>query len=263
VRVKGAFNINSTSKNAWKAVLASMAASELSRIDPSNPAAAPVWDDPGGIKFSRFGHVASSRSYKKGDSADGPEFWRGWRELDADELDKLAEEIVKEVKERGPFRSLAEFVNRNPSSSNVEHQRKGALQAAIDRTVNSNIPASISDKPAMKPTGPFSDAVNGESQAVGHAGYLMQGDILQNLGPIIQARSDYFRIRTRGQAFAANGTTVLATAWCEAFVQRVPEYVDPADASVIHSASLTRETNKTFGRRFEIVSIRWLSSAEI
>lgn len=43
VRVDGAFNINSTSKTAWKAVLASMGASELPRIDPLDPSVAPVW----------------------------------------------------------------------------------------------------------------------------------------------------------------------------------------------------------------------------
>ncbi len=263
VRIGGAFNINSTSKTAWKAVLASMGASELPRIDPANPAAVPVWENPQGTRFSRFGHVATADAFTKAGSGADPAFWLGWREMDTDELDKLAGAIVEEVRARGPFRSLAEFVNRNPASSTIEHQRKGALQAAIDRTINAALPASVSDLPAQKPTGPFSDAISGESQAVAHAGYLMQGDVLQSLGPILQARSDYFRIRTCGRAFAADGKTLLATVWCEAFVQRVPTYVDPADRPEIRAADLVSAANQQFGRRFELVSFRWLSPKEI
>jgi hypothetical protein len=263
VRIKGAFNVNSTSKTAWKAVLASMGASELPRIDLADPSAPPVWERPEGTRFNRFGQVASAEAYTKGGDGLDPSFWLGWRELDAGELDQLAGQIVEEVKARGPFRSLADFVNRDPSSAKSDHRRKGALQAVLDRVVNDTLPSSISDKPARKPSGPFSDAVSGESQAVGHAGYLMQGDLLQSLGPVLQARSDYFRIRTKGQAFAPDGKTVLATAWCEAFVQRVPAFVDAADAPETRLADLTSESNKRFGRRFKMVSFRWLTLNEI
>jgi hypothetical protein len=50
-------------------------------------------------------------------------------------------------------------------------------------------------------------------------------------------------------------------AWCEAVVQRVPDYVDPADPPEA-VAGLT-ETNATFGRRFEIVQFRWLTPEEV
>lgn len=58
VRIAGAFNVNSTSKNAWKAVLSSMGASELPRINPAQPTAAPSWERPEGTRFNRFGHVS-------------------------------------------------------------------------------------------------------------------------------------------------------------------------------------------------------------
>jgi hypothetical protein len=263
IRIGGAFNINSTSKTAWKAMLSSMGASELPRIDPANSTAAPVWENPTGTRFNRFGHVATADAFTKGGDGGDPAFWLGWRELDAAELDRLASEIVAEIKARGPFRSLAEFVNRDPSATNIEHRRKGALQAAIDRTVNAALPASISDKTANKPSGPFSDAVNGESQAVGHAGYLMQGDVLQSLGPLLQARSDYFRIRAYGEARDAGGK-VIARAWCEAFVQRAASYVDPSDRPETRfDDPVIKVTNKNFGRRFDVVSFRWLSATEI
>jgi len=262
IRIEGAFNVNSTSKTAWKAVLSSMGASELPRVNLANPAAAASWEKPKGIRFNRFSHVASADSFMANGNGQDPAFWLGWRELNEKELDDLATEIVKEVKARGPFRSLAEFVNRNPSSSNVAHRQKGALQAAIDRTVNASLPSSVSDQPASKPPGPYSDAINGESQAAGHASYLMQGDILQSLAPILQVRSDYFRIRAYGEALDAKGG-VIARAQCEAFVQREPSYIDPSDRPETENASLKSVPNVRFGRRFNLVSFRWLSSTEI
>lgn len=263
IRIGGAFNINSTSKTAWKALLASMAAAEFPRIDPANPTVAPVWETPGGVRFNRFGHVATNTPYRKGGDGSDPSFWLGWREIDADELDALAEEIVNEVRARGPFRSLAEFVNRNPGASDIGHQRKGALQAAIDKTINAALPVTISDAPAQKPNGPFSNATDGESQAVGQAGYLMQGDVLQSLAPILQPRSDYFRIRAYGEARDSSGN-VTARAWCEAFVQRDTAYVDPSDRPETRSDDpAMKPANKTFGRRFGIASFRWLSPSEV
>jgi hypothetical protein len=186
------------------------------------------WQEPGGIRFNRFSHVLTNGAYEKGGPGDDDPFWQGWRNLSDTELDQLAGEIVKEVKDRGPFRSMAEFVNRNPGAGNVQHQRKGALQAALDRTVNSGLPSTVG-KTATQPTGnQFSAAVSDENSSVGSASYLMQGDVLQSLAPVLQVRSDYFRIRTCGEALDGNGK-VIARAWCEAYVQRTAEYVDSRD----------------------------------
>lgn len=266
ILIDGGFNVNSTSKTAWKAILSSMGGTELPVISPTIAPGAATWSaaPKDGIRFNRFSTVILDSGYKKGDGLTEA-FWQGWRELSDDELDKLAEQIVVEVKARGPFRTFAEFVNRDPNSQTIAFQSKGALQAALDRTVNTAaaIPTSIA-LPASNPEGTaFSQAVDGENQAVGHAGYLMQGDVLQSLAPVLQVRSDYFRIRTCGEAFAADGKTVLATAICEAFVQRTPEYTDTADKPEIATADLGSKVNQTFGRRFQLVSFRWLSSTEI
>jgi hypothetical protein len=59
---------------------------------------------------------------------------------------------------------------------------------------------------------------------------------------------------------------VAAKVWCEAVVQRVPEYLD-ANASTGNPAETEpaslNDTNKRFGRRFQITSFRWLSPGEI
>jgi hypothetical protein len=91
---------------------------------------------------------------------------------------------------------------------------------------------------------------------------LTQGDLLTGLAPIITARGDTYTIRSYGESRSANGTTVAARAWCEATVQRIPEYVDPTNVPEAIPQDLTA-TNKTFGRRFIITSFRWLEPSEI
>jgi hypothetical protein len=264
ILISGAFNVNSTSKTAWKAVFSSMGAGlEFPVISVSqNPKTS--WNKDEGIRFNRFSHALGSGGTFEGGNGSPESFWQGWRKISDDELDDLAEQMVEEVRERGPFRSLGAFVNRDPEGD-PEHQRKGALQAAIDRTVNKpgdHIPEDIS-QPAVNPKGEdFSQAATNEPQAAGGASYLLQGDVLQSLAPILQVRSDYFRVRACGEALDKNGR-VVAKVWCEAFVQRMPEYVNPEDQANVPFSELQNTQNKEFGRQFEMVSFRWLNPDEI
>lgn len=148
--VDGAFNVNSTSVVAWRALLGG-----LSGIveDP---------DTPGQTLDNIFPRITNwmDEDYQSGDISGGnvaniPRMWSGFRSLTDAELDELAEEIVEEVRLRGPFPSLASFVNRtlvdldpvttpDPApageSSRLrilvdqhDTRLKGTLQAAIDR----------------------------------------------------------------------------------------------------------------------------------
>ena len=74
------------------------------------------------------------------------------------------------------------------------------------------------------------------------------------------ARGDTFRVRAYGDATATDGK-VLARAWCEAVVQRVPDWLDSGDASEIYPPLMP--LNEFFGRRFRPVSFRWLTGPEI
>ena len=79
---------------------------------------------------------------------------------------------------------------------------------------------------------------------------------------IMTVRGDTFRIRTCGEARDGTGN-ITARAWCEAVVQRLPEYIDPADEAEKTPDTLGSEANKAFGRRFVITSFRWLDSDEV
>jgi hypothetical protein len=69
-------------------------------------------------------------------------------------------------------------------------------------------------------------------------------------------------VRACGEALDAAGN-VTARAWCEAFVQRAPAYVAPTEGPEIEADSLSNIVNKKFGRRFDLVSFRWLAPSEI
>ena len=71
----------------------------------------------------------------------------------------------------------------------------------------------------------FSDVPGDGQQATGSPGYLLQGDLLQSLGPFLTARSDTFRVRAYGDKIDRAGN-LRARAWCEAIVQRLPEPVE-------------------------------------
>ncbi len=261
IGIKGAFNINSTSKTAWKAILASMANFELPTMTVEGTHKS--WEKPEGVRFSRFGHHLDKKGWEIADGSASRSFWTGYRQITEDELDVLAEAIVKEVQQRGPFRSFADFVNRAPDSENIELQRKGALQAALDSTLNKDQDLKEMGEMVTQPLGTnFSNASEGENSSAGYPGYVTQADLLQSLAPILQARSDYFCIRTKGESLDSNGK-VVATAYCEAYVQRTSSYIDSADEAHVPHSELTSPINKKFGRRFKIVSFRWLSPQEI
>ncbi|MFM7398945.1 MAG: hypothetical protein ACKO4N_08275 [Verrucomicrobiota bacterium] len=114
----GGFNVNSTSKSAWKAVLGALRGTPLPDLASGTGTTSAL------TKFSRA---------IGGTGTDGSEPWTKHRELTDAQVDELAERVVAEVRGRGPFMSLADFINRRLVNSEI-HGLKGALQAAIDKT---------------------------------------------------------------------------------------------------------------------------------
>jgi hypothetical protein len=268
--VEGPFNINSTSVEAWKVLLSSLKGKPVAYLDKDKALN-------GGLKLDEEtpdgtpvgpASLANGKSFK-GSTSDpsAPEQWSSWRELSPDEISKLAEAIVKQVKLRGPFLSLSEFVNRRLDGSNKTLSLKGALQAALDDSSvpintgfrNASRRISSAELGGMSPA--FPEALAGPV-AYGSAAYVDQADILRNFAAQLTPRGDTFVIRTYGDSLDPNGN-VRARAWCEAVVQRTPDYLDPVDEPHVKQANLTSDANRNFGRKLLLVGFRWLSPNEI
>jgi hypothetical protein len=255
--VDGGFNVNSTSVQAWRALLAShngVASDGAARTHA----------------FSRFARPVGT---------DKNQPWSGYRILSDAQINTLADRIVDEVKLRGPFLSLADFVNRRLAAD--ETGLKGPLQAAIDATTTganaindggsapynadlaNAVPAGSHDYllnplrgSATATTAPYS------SRTAFAPGFLTQADLLTSLGPVLTVRSDTFLIRAYGDVNNPVTGQLEGRAWCEARVQRVPEYVNAsADSAEVWPPA--DADNQRFGRRFVVVSFRWLSPNEI
>lgn len=237
--VEGGFNINSTSVEAWTAVLAS-----LRGVDPASGEKTPL---------SRFRHILKNAPVAMVE--DDP--WTGFRTLSDDDLEKLATSLVAEIKLRGPFLSLGEFVNRRITTDR-SLGLTGAIQAAIDK---SGLNQKFSYSKFVTTPYPNPENIPNPNTGTNTPGWLSQADLLNALAPFITPRSDTFVIRSMGEAKDAEGR-VIARVRMEAVVQRVPDFVDPTDDPATEVANLST-VNKTFGRRFEIVSMKEIASETI
>lgn len=263
--VDGALNINSTSVNAWKVFLSSLKGKPVAYLDGGT---SPLEAATEGTTFS-FSSLPDGEPIKTAEisSPNNPtNQWKSGRELTDEEIDQLANAITRQVKLRGPFLSLSEFINRRLDNSNPELSTKGALQAALDDpnvSINAKFrePSRMIDSETADISGfKFPDAAKGPI-AYGSSAYVDQADILRSMSSQLTARGDTFVIRTYGDSLNANGE-VVARAWCEAVVQRYPEYVDEINEPHFKQDALT-EMNKKFGRKFQITSFRWLGPEEI
>lgn len=275
IGINGPFNVNSTSVDAWAATLMSLRDREINGLKLSGSGTISTLAN---TTYGKAGETPFVRSGKPltGSTPDPNLKWAGYRALDDGQITKLARLIVEEIRESGledsapPF-SLGEFVNRRPSSASSVHSLAGILQTAIDKSdINGDNSITQYSKtlnaasiPAKRKTGVKNDAVMSGRSAEGSPVMITQGDLMQALAPVATVRGDTFKIRGYGEATSSDGNTILARSWCEAVVQRTPEFVDPVDLPEIAIADLTSEQNKTFGRRFNVVSFRWLKESEL
>jgi hypothetical protein len=271
--VEGGFNINSTSVEAWKVFFSSLKGKPIAYLDGGK---VPQEAATGNSIPIGMGALPNGLPAATADTQDprDPAQWRGLRGISEEEIDALAQAMVREVKRRGPFLSLSEFVNRRLDPSNTEGMAlKGALQAALDYdgsdgqgpevTINKNFRQSARtlDAEVGNIGFAFPAAARGPA-AYGSSAYVDQADVLRHFAEQLTPRGDTFVIRTYGDSIDANGN-VMARAWCEAVVQRIPDYLDGTDANHLTAARLQSESNKLFGRTFQVVSFRWLNASEI
>lgn len=283
----GGFNVNSTSSQAWRAVLASLNGIPLE------------FDESGGLMKYGTGSleypIPRFRNPIRGSNSP----WNGFRDLQAEHIEQMAQALVDEVRQRGPFLSMSDFVNRSVTANEINLRLKGALQAAIDNEPLGNATTAVnyvggsaastvpdreldlrglvlvngsgaggtwyasSNQEAMYGHNGTANAKPYSSRSAFAPGYLTQADVLSAIGSSLTVRSDTFRVRSYGEILGVDGN-VEARAWCEAIVQRLPDYVDEgADSAWTDPAALSSDINKQLGRRFVLISFRWLSADEI
>ncbi len=331
--IDGAFNVNSTSPDAWFAFLSSLRSLQYSNsLLSGNQNGAPAKTDTNtaGTPFPRS-LKQTAESLKTTDVTDNSAY-TGYRRLTDDQLRIMATNIVDQVRMRGPFLSLAQFVNRYLISGDHDagfdpqflsgggvlatvidppHQTDPNNKAYLqkDYASSGSTPINILNVGGAKPTTKqfqaatptpglgvtlssaegFPDAsflstireMGDRNTAI--PGWLTQADMLQVLGPVMAARSDTFVIRAYGEVLDQNDSSnatanpvdpkILGRAWCEAVVQRFPDYVDvytnPPWETVRTNGNANSGQkpmsgiNLYFGRRFRVVSFRWLSPSDI
>lgn len=276
--IDGGFNVNSTSVEAWAATLQGLADRKLVSNKDSKLTFVEEGKSDRQVLFSRFmlsttdksvdglggySMMQGSPSFRDGGIASA---WGEVRMLEPEGIRKLAEEMVKQVRERGPFLSMSDFVNRRLEAG--DKGLKGALQAAIDAT---DINRDFKEVEVPVASGQmFKNPKAGEgSLHTAAPGYLIQSDVLASLGNILTVRDDTFTVRSYGCVRNA-AKAILAQAWCEAVVQRTMNYVDssndPQDSEYKPDGTKGKgltATNKVMGRQFRIVSFKWLDNWDI
>ncbi len=166
--------------------------------------------------------------------------------MTTDQVEALAEEIVRLIKVRaalgGPFRTLQEFLGPQSGTGSAS-----ILEAALANTGINPTEVQPLDHVPLLPGGGYGSGYSSLT--------LAQADILTALAPYLRTRSDTFTIRSYGEAVNPVTSETTGKAWLEATVQRFPETVDAAD-------NIEKPTG-AFGRRFKIISFRWLSPSDI
>jgi hypothetical protein len=227
----GAFNINSTSVEAWNALLGS---SFSAWKYTANATTGIALDN---VSF-RLPHGAQqlvnppvmTGGAGTGALTDANAQNTGGRQLTPAETTSLATHIVSQIRTHGrPYASLEEFINGGVISN--------AIAAA-------NLNGALNAKNRFSP------------------GALTQGDVINALAPLITPRSDTFIIRTYGDAQNPVTGTIESRTWCEALVQRLPDLADNASAPLADVIAPNAATYPS-GRKFKIISFRWLTASDI
>lgn len=267
--VEGAFNVHSTSVDAWASILAAGRGEPIYRSSGNSSSL-----DSDKTAVSRA--VLPAEEAFTGNNTRDDTAWSGYRALDDDQIRELAENIVAELKDRvenqgSPFLSLGAFVNR--SLSNDAFGLAGLIQAAIDRSDLNQAFESTKELTASdlsQSVGPFPNADNVEKASGGRAAgssaaaHINQADILQGIGSFIQVRSDTFRIRSYGDVRDPVTGEVRSQVWCEMLVQRVPEPVYPSASDPSTDLFWVPDnSNGDFGRRFEVISVKFLDAESV
>lgn len=251
---KNALNVNSLSVDAWKSLL-SMA--NNTKYNPQTGSSGSALQNPFLRSFTTIEDSSNTLDA----------YWNGYRQLSDQEIEDLAKEIVVQIKGRGPFLSISDFVNRRIEDST--YGDAGAIHQAIANTTINQKVAAMGEIAAelLNKFRIFLDVLEDRHLMEGINGWVTQADVLQKIGNSLTARGDTFKIHAYGETTKLNGDKT--TAQCELVVQRMPEYVDDSNSADESPRTFSHaseeyadnpnfsEINKTFGRRYQIISFQW------
>ena len=256
--VANRFNINSTSVDAWKAVLSSLRFEGFNHLywpdesttDLETLTLSQASQQQGG--FTRFSHSLEETyqappSPAKDDIAPSAFYRHGARRFESTEFEAFAQEIVRLIRQRGmPFTSMAEFLSElSPGNGSLLEQAiRNVLTDPVSKRQQWYHNWEITGKGNKKDEIPID---------IDHfsPGFLTQADIMTAIGPMLAPRSDTFKIRARSECFNDLGE-LIGSATIEATLQRMPTAID-SEVSLDASAD----------RQWKLTSMRWLQEDEI
>ncbi len=257
--IDGVFNINSTSPIAWQSVLSGFKDQVILGVSE---------DYENVIEYEGDGSAFVDNFIPAGDEDD---LYAGHRRIEDKDLKRLSEQLTDIIRTRGVAKSLGEFVNRNPTSINVNEQKLGRLEEAIEISGINQLKHQISMTTTVQDDIRAVSAGADQAQlevdnlasytGAGLPGYFKQQDILRPLSPIMTSRGDTFIIRAYGDNVNQVTGKTTSRMICEATLQRVPEYVDDTDES--WETPDSNSTNDRFGRKFKVVNFRWLNLDDV
>ncbi|MDQ8187563.1 hypothetical protein [Pelagicoccus sp. SDUM812002] len=243
--VHGMFNVNSTSIEAWAALLKGSPASanafwfdyfenlEGDEDTELNPELYLMFNYPQGAENTFVADLAPVETIDQARASVSQSMFV----FEAADLDVLARHIVSNIRKRH------QGVSPYNSEANGAFE---SLQGFVDSAVLKN---AISDAHSEINVGGNSVFKPSWVKANSNREFR-QSTILNLIAPYLSVRSDTFLIRAYGDAVdPSNPDKIWARAYCEAIVQRTHEPYD--------------EDNPGLGRRFVIEAFRWLSPSEI
>ena len=254
--VEGSYNLNSTSGDAWAAILGSifMREWEVANINSKGDLDEdlPRLKVEAGqtiLRFPQSAHEVFDCGYRPSMLPPteyfrvGAKFFRNDSgKSDREPYRKLGDAIAKRVGERirllGPFVSIEEFLAPVESNSFRDPKDSTKYLSAMER--------AIIDVVELNQTNSGADIWHHTSS------YLSQADIMTGLAPVATTRGDTFVIRSVGRSQIDLQGNDIATVICEARIQRIPKVLDPSDDVVTPS-------DTGFGRKFVIASLRWVT----
>ncbi len=272
--IEGAFNLNSVSVDAWAAVLRGLGGGGVDYAFDfltHNPRGEVIGvsretiDRPVVARFAQSAGVlweATPVDFDGIYQAGLRTYRRGIRSLTAAQVEGLAAQITKHVAAHaasaGPYRSVRAFLAADPAWNG-----DNLLEDSIKQYDESVDPAKRINWDHFFPDDPL--PIDRAAPA-----YLTSGDLMTALAPFVTTRSDTFKVRLYGETVSPmtaakfSGAEPHARAWLEAIVQRFPDGVSQSDFKAAGSDEWTQLiAEPNWGRRFRVLSLRWLKEEEL